>query len=142
PYYDYNFATGKSGPPFDPQRPINESPSNTGLRELPPAQPAFIWYPYDRSREFPLVGSGGRTAMAGPVFYSEDFNGAARAFPDYYDGKPFIHEWVRGRIMAATMAEEGTALEMAESMPSPRFRNPMDLALGPAGDLYRREYRP
>jgi len=140
PYYDYNFATGKSGPPFDPQRPINESPSNTGLRELPPAQPAFIWYPYDRSREFPLVGSGGRTAMAGPVFYSEDFKGAARAFPDYYNGKLFIYEWMRGWIMAVTMDEEGNFVEMEPFMPSHKFSNPMDMAFGPDGDLYMLEY--
>jgi len=140
PYYDYDFATGKSGPQFDPQRPINESPSNTGLRELPPAQPAFIWYPYDRSREFPLVGSGGRTAMAGPVFYSEDFKGAARAFPDYYNGKLFIYEWMRGWIMAVTMDEEGNFVEMEPFMPSHKFSNPMDMAFGPDGDLYLLEY--
>ena len=28
---------------------------------------------YAESKEFPLVGSGGRNAMAGLVFYSEDF---------------------------------------------------------------------
>src|SRR5690606_20743101 len=84
-YNKVDFATGKSGPKFDPEKPVNTSPNNTGLTELPPAQGAFIWYPYDRSRDFPLVGSGGRTAMAGPVFYSDDFKGAARAFPDYYD---------------------------------------------------------
>lgn len=139
-YYDYDFATGKSGPQFDPQKPINESPSNTGLRELPPAQPAFIWYPYERSRKFPLVGTGGRTAMAGPVFYAEDFKGAARAFPDYYDGKLFIYEWVRGWIMAVTMDEEGNFLEMEEFMPSHKFSNPMDMAFGPDGDLYLLEY--
>jgi cytochrome c len=46
------------GYPFDPVRPINTSPNNTGLTELPPARTAFIWYPYGPSTEFPLVGSG------------------------------------------------------------------------------------
>ena len=139
-YYKYDFATGKSGPKFDPAKPINTSPNNTGLKELPPAQGAFIWYPYDRSEEFPLVGSGGRTAMAGPVFYSADFKGAARAFPDYYDGKLFIYEWVRGWIMAVTMDEEGNYVEMEQFMPSHKFSNPMDMAFGPEGDLYMLEY--
>ena len=45
--------------------------NNTGLRELPPAQPAFIWYPYGPSHDFPEVGTGGRNAMAGPVYYTD-----------------------------------------------------------------------
>lgn len=139
-YYKYDFATGMSGPRFDPAKPINTSPNNTGLTELPPAQGAFIWYPYDRSREFPLVGSGGRTAMAGPVFYAEDFKGATRAFPDYYDGKLFIYEWMRGWIMAVTMDEEGNYVEMEQFMPGSPFSNPMDMAFGPDGDLYMLEY--
>ncbi|MFD0745027.1 PQQ-dependent sugar dehydrogenase [Phytohabitans flavus] len=35
PYNDYDFATGTSGPKFDCAAPVNESPHNTGLRELP-----------------------------------------------------------------------------------------------------------
>ncbi len=45
--YNYvDFATGKIGKSFDPKVPINESPRNTGAKKLPPAQPAFIYYPY------------------------------------------------------------------------------------------------
>lgn len=66
---------------------------------LPPAQQAFIWYPYGESKEFRLVGSGGRNAMAGPVFYSEDFKNANRAFPKYYNGKFLEYDWMRGWIM-------------------------------------------
>jgi len=43
------------------------------LKELPEAMPAFIWYPYADSPEFPQVGSGGRNAMAGPIYYAEMF---------------------------------------------------------------------
>jgi cytochrome c len=50
---------------FDPLRPINFSANNTGLRELPPAQNAFIWYPYDASPDFPAVGVGGRRPLVG-----------------------------------------------------------------------------
>ena len=44
-YHDYDYNTGKSGPAFDPAKPMNTSANNTGLTELPPARPAFIWYP-------------------------------------------------------------------------------------------------
>ncbi len=44
-YNDYNFTTGSSGPAFNPNATRNDSPNNTGLLNLPPAQGAFIWYP-------------------------------------------------------------------------------------------------
>jgi len=56
---------------FDPKKPMNLSKNNTGLQQLPPVSPAFIWYPYAASTEFPEVGTGGRNAMAGPVYHSE-----------------------------------------------------------------------
>ncbi|HEY6092888.1 MAG TPA: ThuA domain-containing protein, partial [Gemmatimonadales bacterium] len=35
----------EGGPQFDPAHPVNHSPNNTGLTDLPPARGAFIWYP-------------------------------------------------------------------------------------------------
>ncbi|NUQ19835.1 MAG: c-type cytochrome, partial [Gemmatimonadaceae bacterium] len=133
-------VTVKSGHPFDPVRPLNHSPNNTGLTELPPAQNAFIWYPYAASPEFPLVGSGGRAAMAGPVYHREDFASAARPFPAYYDGKLLIYEWMRGWIMAVTMAPDGDFASMEGFMPTHKFSNPVDMQFGPNGDLYMLEY--
>lgn len=139
-FYDRDFSNGKAGAQFDAEKPVNNSPNNTGLNQLPPAQKAFIWYPYDVSPEFPMVGKGGRTAMAGPVFYSKDFKGAERAFPDYFDGKLFIYEWMRGWIMAVTMDNEGNYVSMEHFMPSYKFSNPMDMEFAPNGDLYMLEY--
>jgi cytochrome c len=139
-YHQRNFATGEAGPAFDPSKPLNNSPNNTGLIELPPAQKAFIWYPYDLSPEFPLLGTGGRTAMAGQVYHTSEFKNAARAFPDYYDGKLFIYEWMRGWIMAVTMDEDGNYVSMERFMPSHKFSNPMDMEFANDGDLYMLEY--
>src|SRR3954469_3620110 len=66
-------VTTQGGPQFDPAHPVNNSPNNTGLNQLPPARSAFIWYPYGPSPDFPIVGTGGRTAEAGPVFHRDDF---------------------------------------------------------------------
>ena len=44
---------------FDPAHPVNDSPYNTGIRDLPPTQPAFIWYPGGASARFPVVNGGG-----------------------------------------------------------------------------------
>jgi len=63
-YWDFDFATKQSGEKFVAEKPVNHSPNNTGLKELPPAQKAFIWYTAGSSNRFPLLGSGGRSAMA------------------------------------------------------------------------------
>ncbi|MGH7638297.1 MAG: c-type cytochrome, partial [Gemmatimonadaceae bacterium] len=132
--------TIQAGERFDPAQPVNRSPNNTGITHLPPAEKAFIWYPYGPSEEFPELGTGGRTAMAGPVYYRADFASTARPFPDYYDGKLFIYEWMRGWIMAVTMDAEGDLVSMERFMPGTRFNNPMDMEFGPNGDLYVLEY--
>ena len=139
-YYKYDHATGKTLELWDANAPTNTSPNNTGLKVLPPAQKAFVWYPYGESKEFPLVGSGGRNAMAGPVFYSEDFKTAARTFPKYYDGKFLEYDWMRGWIMAVTMDKDGSYKSMERFMPSYKFSNPMDMEFADSGDLYMLEY--
>ena len=71
PYHSRSFADSTTGPLFDPLHPINDSPNNTGLRELPAAQKAYVYYPYADSPEFGgIVGKGGRNAMGGPVYYT------------------------------------------------------------------------
>ncbi|MFC3812169.1 ThuA domain-containing protein [Lacihabitans lacunae] len=139
-YYKYDFENNKTLELWNAKSPINTSPNNTGLKVLPPAEKAFVWYPYGDSPEFPLVGSGGRNAMAGPVFYSDMFKTAERAFPKYYNGKFFEYEWMRGWIMAVTLDKDGNYESMERFMPSYKFSNPMDMEFAENGDLYMLEY--
>jgi len=139
PYHAYDYATGKSGPAFDPAKPINNSRNNTGLTELPPAQPAFIWYPYGVSPEFPSVGTGSRTAMAGPVYYSDLYPSSTR-YPSYYDGKFFFYEWMRGFIKAVSMNDKGDFVRMEPFMGHTKFNAAIDIEVGPDGRFYVLEY--
>ena len=139
-YNDYNFATKESGPPYDPMAPINDSPNNTGLRELPPAKKAFIWYPYAESPEFPVLGSGGRNAMAGPVFYKDAYNEGPHSFPAEFDGRLFIYDWIRGWIMTVTMDENSDLKQIYPFMPDVEFSNPIDMQFDQEGVLYVMEY--
>src|SRR6185503_2812039 len=91
-YVDYDFATGTSGAAFNPSAPVNNSPNNTGPVNLPPAQPAWIWYPYANSVEFPEVNGSGRTAMGGPVYYYKTNAVAKTKLPAYFDQTLFIWE--------------------------------------------------
>ena len=140
PYYEYDFARKRPLGKHDPEHPINNSPNNTGEQELPPAKPAFIWYPYDESEEFPLVGTGGRNAMAGPIYYEDDYSESDARYPSYYNGKLFTYDWIRGWIMAVTMNEYGGFVSMERFLPSQKFSNPIDIIMSPYGDMYILEY--
>lgn len=138
-YVEFDYATGRSGSPFDVAKPVNTSKNNTGLRELPPAEPAFIWYPYGTSEDFPQLGTGGRNAMAGPVYYADMFPKGSR-YPSYYDGKLFIYDWVRGWIKVVTMQENGDYDKMEPFMSDTKFNALIDMEVGPDGKLYILEY--
>ncbi|MDP4250631.1 MAG: PQQ-dependent sugar dehydrogenase, partial [Bacteroidota bacterium] len=138
-YRAYNYNTGESGPAFNPQAPKNHSRNNTGLVDLPPAQPAFIWYPYAESPDFPDLGTGGRNAMAGPVYYTDMFPDSTR-YPDYYNGKLFIYDWIRGWIKAVTLQPNGDFEQMEPFMEHTKLHNCIDMEVGPDGRLYLLEY--
>lgn len=135
-YRAYDFATGVAGDYFDPAKPINNSRNNTGLTELPPAMPAYIYYPYAVSEEFPQVKSGGRNAMAGPVYYSGD----DKVMPQYYNGKLFIYDWIRGWIKVVTMLPNGDFDKMEPFMEHTGLNALIDMEVGPDGKIYMLEY--
>ena len=138
PYYD--FFKDQPQQPKDVSKPTNLSVNNTGLRELPPAQPAFISYPYGISEKFPEVGSGARSATGGPIFRRADFKDAPRVFPEYYEGRWFAADLSRGWIMAIGMDDSGTYKSMERFVPAYRPSEIIDIKFGPQGDLYVLDY--
>jgi cytochrome c len=146
-YRHWDFAKKVAGAAWDPAHPINRSPNNTGIEELPPAQPAFIWYPPGLSTRFPVMGSGGRTAMAGPVYYYDANLKSEHKFPKAFDHTFFVYEWSRNTIIAVKLdADDHIAkdrngkLMMARFMPHTLIQRPMDIEQGPDGCLYVIEY--
>ncbi len=138
-YHDYDYATGESGAAFDPANPINDSANNTGLRELPPAQSAFAFYPYGETSEFPQLTSGGRNAMAGPTYYSDEYPKGG-LLPKYYDGKVIIYDWMRGWMMAVHLFEDGSFNKMEPFASDIDLNNLSDIEMGPDGRMYLLEY--
>jgi cytochrome c len=138
PMYDYVHDTVY--PPQDPAHPVNHSVNNTGLTDLPPAQPAFISYPYRNSEKFPLVGSGSRCSVGGPIYHRSNFVNAKRPYPGYYEGKWLAADLSRGWIMAISMKENGDYKSMEKFLPSYQPIEPIDIKFGPNGDLYVLEY--
>lgn len=139
-YAHYDYATGKSDGFYQADKPVNFSRYNNGLKELPAALGALIWYPYAVSAQFPSLGSGGRSATGGPVFHKYDFKNAKNLFPDYYEGKWFISDFVRGWIMTVSFDENSNLDRIERFMPDHKFSNPIDMQFAPDGNLYMLEY--
>ncbi|MES2476058.1 MAG: PQQ-dependent sugar dehydrogenase [Verrucomicrobiota bacterium] len=137
PYAIVDFATGKPGRMTDPATPKNTGSRNSGLVDLPPAQPAFIWYPYGDSKEFPVMGKGGRNAMAGPVFHYDP----ARKYnllPKEDDASLLTYDWVRGKIWKAKLGKD-EKLEKLEVLDEGN-RHPMDLEMAADGSIWLLDY--
>ncbi|MEU5529699.1 PQQ-dependent sugar dehydrogenase [Micromonospora chersina] len=143
PYVDYDFATGQSGATFNCAAPVNESPHNTGLRQLPPVQQPQVWYNYGPSAQFPELGTGGIGPMAGPAYQFSQPTTRGRApvaWPAHYDGMPLFHEWTRDYVKGFRLDADGDLTGIEPVLPSITFDNPMDLEFGPDGALYVLEY--
>lgn len=140
PYTAYDFATSTSAAPFDPAAPVNDAPSNTGAHSIPAARPAWIYYPYGQSKEFPWIGEGGRTSMAGPMYTHKPMAGSPFRLPASFDGALFIYEWTRNWIKVVRFDDAGEILHVEPFMSAATFTRPMDLELGPDGCLYGIEW--
>ncbi|GAB3962031.1 hypothetical protein GCM10028805_62130 [Spirosoma harenae] len=141
PYPAYDFATNTIGARFDPKAPINDSPKSDGLKQLPPTNPAMIWYPYGVSKEFPELGQGGRSAMAGEFYSFDQSSNSKTKFPEYYDGALFIFDWMRNWVMAVKVDKDDNYIRNEPFMAgSGDFRRPIDLAFGKDGVMYMLEY--
>lgn len=161
PYADYDFATKQVGALFDAQKPRNEGPNNTGLTELPPAQPPLIWWPYRKPKEFAELGEGGRTACAGPVFHYRPEFEQTGGFPKEFDRcllfwdwqRPFMR-WARldsdqrlqqiepftGAVVTGNTADQIDALKPALADGATLIQRPVDAVFGADGALYLLDY--
>jgi len=141
PYWHWDFAKKTNEFKFDASHPLNQSPNNTGIKDLPPAQAAFIYYTHGPSTKFPVVNAGGgRTAMAGPVYYFDKNLKSEHKLPAEFDHTLFIYEWSRNWIIAVHLDEKDQIKKMERFCPNMTFKRPMDLEIGPDGCLYLIEF--
>ncbi|QTN30957.1 PQQ-dependent sugar dehydrogenase [Akkermansiaceae bacterium] len=137
PYPIVDFNGNKVGKMTDPSAPENPGQRNTGLKDLPPAQAALIWYPYGDSQEFPVMGKGGRNAMAGPVFY-HDPSRKTNILGKGDDRTLLTYDWIRGNIFKAKLAAD-ERLEKLDMLMD-KLVHPMDLEMDRDGSLILLEY--
>jgi len=152
-YRDFDFEGNKSGEVFNKSNPVNTSPNNTGLAELPPVQSPMIWYPHKESKEFPLMGTGGRTACAGTVFHYKPEFEKTNGFPAHYDGSLLFFDWQRPSVMWAMLDKDSNFKDLEKFTESARVaqgdadgsgrsqtKRPFDTFFGPDGCLYFMDY--
>lgn len=139
-YRRFDFVTRKAGESYDVKAPRNDSPNNYGTPELPPPQPAFIWYPTEESKQFPMLGSGGRSAMVGPVYHYEPGLKSEFKLPEHFDHSLFIFDWMRNWIQAVHLDSDERIASIERFLPEIRFRKPIDVKLAPDHSLYVIEY--
>ncbi|WP_078857130.1 ThuA domain-containing protein [Streptomyces sp. NBRC 109706] len=95
---------------YDCDNPVNESPHNDGLVELPPVTPNNIWYSpqggapdYPRDENgvpsyeageqtflLPWLTGGGQATMSGPLYRYDESVDSDVAWPAYWEGKWFV----------------------------------------------------
>ncbi|WP_327243023.1 ThuA domain-containing protein [Streptomyces sp. NBC_01320] len=150
PFSDYDFTMRKSGPKFDCAAIVNDSPNNTGLRNLPPAQPATVWYAYSASAEFPELGTGGGGPMSGPVYKYDPDNTYRTKFPEYFEGKWITYELTRQWFKTFSFQQKDQTFTDPRFAPvragelqsingifaDMKWNQPFDADFGPDGALY------
>ncbi|MEU8074851.1 ThuA domain-containing protein [Catellatospora citrea] len=139
-YNDYTFPSGPSGAKYNCAAPVNNSPNNTGLTNLPAAQPATVDYDYGGNPLFPEIGGGG-APMGGPVYRYNAASTSDRKWPQYFDGKAIFGEWNQNKLYTMQVTPNGRSLvDINQLFGSMSFLRPMDLEFGPDGAMYLIEW--
>jgi cytochrome c len=139
PYVHIDFGTLGVRNTFDCGAPVNESPNNTGTRQLPPAQPAWIAYSYGTS-PYPALGTnGGRSALIADIYRWKP-GGSPNKLPRYYDGSVLVMEYVRG-LMAEVRTDDAGAIQAVDPfLASFQWRNMIHARISPNGVLHVAQY--
>ncbi|MEU8279401.1 lectin [Microbispora bryophytorum] len=141
PFNDFNFSTNTSGAKFNCSAPVNDSPNNTGLTNLPAAKPATVWYNYHASAEFPEINCcGGAAPMGGPFYRYDAASASDRKFPEYFDGATFLYEWSRNFVKELRLDSSGNLLKINPFVAQIAPHAPIDMKFGPDGALYMADW--
>lgn len=112
----------------DPAKPTNLSNNNTGLTDLPPAQPAI--HPYGHS-----------AAVTGPIYYYDGRLPSKTKLPPHFNKKWLFTDFKYGYVDVASVDEQGKNLTATSRFWAKHFIDrPLDMEIGPDGNLYILEY--
>jgi glucose/arabinose dehydrogenase len=78
----------------------NVSPNNYGIRNLPPAKPAVLFYSNASNNgddSYRIGFNSGETAIGGPMYRYDPNLASTVKFPPQYEGKVFFFDWAAGK---------------------------------------------
>ncbi|WP_205629648.1 family 16 glycoside hydrolase [Jiangella muralis] len=156
PYRPWDYATNQPlGDFYDCENgPVNDSPNNTGLDQLPPVTPATIYYPRSWAgwpeswvgwpaqeinpipEPFLNMGSGAGGPMSGPVYRYDAALQSDTKFPEHYDGRWFLLDFHRGHVKTVSLDANEQVEAIDDFMPGQTWSGLMDGEFGPDGSLY------
>ncbi len=121
--------------------PVNNSPNNTGIKNLPPATlPLAAYANSDNDARF---GSpGGEAAIGSPMYRYDPKLVSTVKFPPFYEGKVVFFDWTRRIFRLMTLGPTGTLASTASAVKpfAPKGLTTafsyIDAQFGPAGELY------
>jgi cytochrome c len=120
---------------FNPDKIINDSKANKGLRELPPAKHPAFYYSNMPAKEWPFVGSGGRSITGGVVYHKPN-TATATCLPEEWEGAYLFGDWMRNWVAALRFDSEGKLTKADRVLTGTTFKRPTDFKIGPDGALY------
>ncbi|ONI89869.1 glycosyl hydrolase [Actinosynnema sp. ALI-1.44] len=137
-YAQYNYDTSAVGAKYNcAGGAVNNSRNNTGIKNLPPAQPAWIKYAGD-SGSPPEFGGGSESPMGAPVYRFDPNLQSSVKFPQALDGHVFATEFGRRWIKDVEVLSGGAR---GTIQPFPWSGTQiMDAQFGPDGALYILDY--
>ena len=139
PYIDYDFATGQSGSAYNCAAPVNDSPNNTGLTQLPPAIGAELWQGKSSTAN-PEIGGSGAPMTSGTYAYDPALK-SDRKWPAYFDGKAIWADWNNSRLFTVQLNDAHTdVVDLNRFLPNLPMTRPHALQFGPDGALYMIEW--
>ncbi|MGW6227715.1 ThuA domain-containing protein [Cellulosimicrobium cellulans] len=127
-YNDYDYATSTSRGAFDcAGGPVNDSPNNTGLQQLPPVIDPMV--AYGRSLSDPDVGKGG-APMGGPAYTFDETVESDRQWPRSMADQPFFYEWGQDKIYRLHLDEDGNRADITPFLASMDLKSPHAMVFG------------
>jgi cytochrome c len=126
--YGYPYFAGNNipiqGGGGTPDKPVNPSPGDTALKELPVAVPALN--PYKRA-----------IAVTGPVYYYDPGLDSKVKFPPHFNGVWFVSDFGGGYFDAVVLDEAGGKILRKERvLKNIMLNRPLDIQAGPDGAFY------
>ncbi|MFB6721257.1 ThuA domain-containing protein [Kribbella sp. NPDC056345] len=135
PYNDHDFATGTSGATFNCNAPVNNSPNNTGINQLPAAIPASLWMGKSTTGVPEIGGSG--APMTSGAYKFDAASTSDRKWPAYFDGKAVFADWNDSRLFSVQLNDARTGVnDVSRMLQKLNFIRPHALQFGQDGALY------